>query len=32
MLHSYNPWKRYKTPGFLKFSGGVEMEYWLEMG
>ena len=26
MLHFYTPCKRQKTEGFLKFSGGVEME------
>ena len=28
MFHFYNPWKRQKV---LMFSGGMEMEYWLDM-
>ena len=28
MLHFYTPWKRLKTFGFLKFSGGIEMKHW----
>ena len=31
MFHFYNPWKRQKTYGFLKFSGGIEMEHWTKM-
>ena len=26
------PWKWQKTRGSLKFSGGIEMEHWYEMG
>ena len=28
----YTPWKRQKTSVFLIFSGGIEIEYWFEMG
>ena len=31
MSHFYTPWKRQKTKGFLTFSGGIEMEYWVKM-
>ena len=31
MLHFYNPWKRQKTCGLLKFTGATEMEHWREM-
>ena len=24
----YNLWKRQKNRGFLKFSGGIDMEHW----
>ena len=27
----YTPWKRQKISGFLTFSGGTEIENWLEM-
>ena len=30
--HSYTPWKRQKTSGFLAFSGGIEMWHWTKMG
>ena len=30
--HFYTPWKRQKTFGFLKFSGGIEMWHWTKMG
>ena len=32
MSHFYTPWKRQKTKGFLKFSGGIEMWHWTIMG
>ena len=28
----YTSWKHRETSGFLRFSGGTEMEYWHEMG
>ena len=31
MLYFYTPWKRQKTFGFLRFLGGIEMEYWAKM-
>ena len=31
MFHFYTPWKRQKISGFLTFSGGTEIENWLEM-
>ena len=31
-FHFYSPWKRQKTRSFLTFSGGIEMEHWLDMG
>ena len=30
MFHFYTPWKRQKTKGFLRFSGGIEMELGLK--
>ena len=30
--HFHVPWKRQKTKGFLKFSGGIEMWHWTKMG
>ena len=27
----YTPWKRQKTYGFLKFSGGIDMWHWTKM-
>ena len=30
MFHFYTPWKH--TGGFLMFSGGIEVEHWLEKG
>ena len=30
MFHFYTPWRRPKTFGFLKFSGGIEIEYGLK--
>ena len=30
--HSYTPWKRQKTKGFLMFSGGIEMWHWNKIG
>ena len=32
MFHFYTPWKRYKTKGFLTFSGGTEIDHWTKMG
>ena len=32
MFHFYTPWKIQKTNGFLKFSGGIEMNHWAEIG
>ena len=32
MVHFYTPWKRQKASSFLKFSGGVAVEHWYEMG
>ena len=32
MSHFYIPWKRYKTFGFLTFSGGTEIGHWREKG
>ena len=32
MFHFYTPWKRQKTFGFLKFSGGIKMEHLAETG
>ena len=32
MFRFYTPWKRQKTFGFLKFLGGIEIEYWVKMG
>ena len=32
MFHFYTPGKFKKTPGFLTFSAGIDMEYWLETG
>ena len=32
MLHFYTSWKRQKSKGLLKFSEGLEMEYWHAMG
>ena len=29
--HFYTPWKRQKTKGFLKFSGGIEMWHLTKM-
>ena len=29
--HFYTPWKRQKTKGFLKFSGGIEIWHWTKM-
>ena len=31
-FHFYTPWKYQKIKVFLKLSGGIEMEHWLEMG
>ena len=31
MFHSYNPWKRQKTNGFVTFSRGIEMEHWSKL-
>ena len=28
MSHFYTPWKRQKTKGFLKFSGGIDIWHW----
>ena len=32
LLPFYNPWKHQKTTCFLLTSGGIERNYWLEMG
>ena len=32
MFHIYIPCEHKKSPGFLMFSGGMEMEHWLEIG
>lgn len=32
MFPLYTPWKRRKNSGFLLFSGGIEREYWPEIG
>ena len=31
MLHFYTPCKHQKPGGFLMFSGGILVEYWLKM-
>ena len=31
MFYFYNPWKRQKTYGVLKFLGSIEMEHWAKM-
>ena len=31
MSHFYTSWKRQKTIGFLRFSGGLEMWHWTKM-
>ena len=31
MFHLYTPIKRQKTKGFMKLSGGIEMEHWAKM-
>ena len=30
IFHFYSSWKRQKTSGFPTFSGGTEIEHWLE--
>ena len=30
VFYLYTPWKRQKTKGFLTFSGGLEMEHWID--
>ena len=32
MFSFYTPRKRQKIKGFLKFSGGIEMDHWIKMG
>ena len=32
MVHFYTPWKYRKNSSFQTFLGGMEMEYWLEIG
>ena len=32
MFHFHTPWNWQKTSCFLKFSGGIEIEHWHEMG
>ena len=32
MFHFYTPRKHQKTSGFLMFSGGTEVQHWLNMG
>ena len=32
MILVYTPWKHQKSRGFLVFSGGIEVEPWLQMG
>ena len=32
LISFYTPWKHQKTSGFLMFSGGIERDYWHEMG
>ena len=32
MFPFYTPWKHQNTKRFLVFSGGINWEYWLEMG
>ena len=32
MFHFFTSWKHQKTSGFLTFSGGFEIQHWLEMG
>ena len=32
MIHFYTPWKYRKNSSFQTFLGGMEMEYWLEIG
>ena len=31
-FHFYTLWKYQKSSGFLMFSGGIKVEYWLKMG
>ena len=32
MINHFKPIFHFYTTGFLTFSGGIEMEYWLKMG
>ena len=32
LISFYNPWKHHKTRGFLKFSGGIEIDQHCEIG
>ena len=32
VFNFYNPRKRQKIKGFLKFSRGIEMDHWIKMG
>ena len=31
LIFFYTPWKRWKTSGYLMFSGSIERDYWYEM-
>ena len=31
IFHFYTPWKRQETFGFLTFSEGIEMTYWVKV-